>query len=577
MSYTVGTYLAERFAQIGLKHHFAVAGDYNLVLLDQLLMNKSCEQVYCCNELNCGFSAEGYARANGAAAAVVTFSVGALSALNAIGGAYAENLPVILVSGAPNSNDHGSGHILHHTIGTPDYSYQLQIAEKLTCAAVSIISAEDAPEKIDYAIRTALREKKPAYIEIACNVSAQPCAAPGPASALLPPPPSDHATLQAAIKAVSSFVEKHEKPAILIGSKLRAAGAEQAAVKLADALGCVVATMAAAKSFFPEDHPNYAGTYWGSASSPNVSEIFNWADSVLALGCVFNDYSTEGWTAWPKGSNVVNADKEVTKLDGHAFDNIHLVDLLNGVAEHLKGKPKKDATMVEFRRIHPESATPKEDDQSIKERKSQIARTSADTKLTRADIQAHLQKILTPTTTVIGETGDSWFNVMRTKLPHGARVEFEMQWGHIGWSVPAAFGYAVGAPDRRTVLMVGDGSFQLTAQEVAQMIRRKLPVIIFLINNAGYTIEVEIHDGPYNNIKNWDYAAVVEGFNAKDGHGKGLRATTAAELEKAVETALAHKEGPTLIECVIPRDDCTGELISWGRHVATANARPPAK
>ncbi|HCE37938.1 thiamine pyrophosphate-binding protein, partial [Zymomonas mobilis] len=80
MSYTVGTYLAERLVQIGLKHHFAVAGDYNLVLLDNLLLNKNMEQVYCCNELNCGFSAEGYARAKGAAAAVVTYSVGALSA-----------------------------------------------------------------------------------------------------------------------------------------------------------------------------------------------------------------------------------------------------------------------------------------------------------------------------------------------------------------------------------------------------------------------------------------------------------------------------------------------------------------
>ena len=91
--YTVGSYLAARLSQIGLKHHFAVAGDFNLVLLDQLLTNKDLEQVYCCNELNCGYSAEGYARACGAAAAVVTFSVGGLSAINAIGGAYAENLP----------------------------------------------------------------------------------------------------------------------------------------------------------------------------------------------------------------------------------------------------------------------------------------------------------------------------------------------------------------------------------------------------------------------------------------------------------------------------------------------------
>jgi indolepyruvate decarboxylase len=150
-----------------------------------------------------------------------------------------------------------------------------------------------------------------------------------------------------------------------------------------------------------------------------------------------------------------------------------------------------------------------------------------------------------------------------------------MQWGHIGWSVPAIFGYALGASDRRVVALIGDGSFQLTAQEVAQMIRQKLPAIIFLINNRGYTIEVEIHDGPYNNIKNWDYAGLIQVFNAEDGHGRGLCAKNGRELAEAIKVALANREGPTLIECVIDRNDCTPELISWGHLVATANARPP--
>jgi indolepyruvate decarboxylase len=124
-TFTVGSYLATRFTQIGLKHLFAVAGDYNLALLDQLLTNNQLRQIYCSNELNCGFSAEGYARANDAAAALVTFGVGAISAFNALGGAYAEILPVILVSGAPNTNDRSSDHLLHHTLGTHDFSYQL--------------------------------------------------------------------------------------------------------------------------------------------------------------------------------------------------------------------------------------------------------------------------------------------------------------------------------------------------------------------------------------------------------------------------------------------------------------------
>ena len=76
-----------------------------------------------------------------------------------------------------------------------------------------------------------------------------------------------------------------------------------------------------------------------------------------------------------------------------------------------------------------------------------------------------------------------------------------------------------------------------------------------LLSYRGYTIEVEIHDGPYNNIKNWDYAGLIEVFNAEDGKGLGLRATTAGELSKAIEQALANHEGPTLIECALERED----------------------
>ena len=558
MEYTVGSYLAARLSQIGLRHHFAVAGDFNLVLLDELLTNKELEQVYCCNELNCGYSAEGYARACGAAAAVVTFSVGGLSAINAIGGAYAENLPVILVSGAPNTNDRATEHLIHHTLATHDWLYQLEIAKKLTCAAVSITSAEDAPYQIDHAIRSALREKKPAYIEIACNVAAVPCAAPGPISAVVNEEPSDPETLEAAISTAAEFLNGKTKPVLLIGSKLRAAAAEKQAIELADALGCAVTVMAAAKGFFPENHPHFAGIYWGEISAPGAREIVDWADAVVCVGTIFNDYSTVGWTAMPSGGHVLTADQSRVYLDGYDFSRVHLRDFLSGLARKVQ---KRDATAVQYKRIR---AEPRSETGAAPE-----------AKLMRAEIVRQIQSLLTADTTVIAETGDSWFNGMALKLPGGARFEVEMQWGSIGWSVPATFGYAVGAPNRRIIAMIGDGSFQLTAQELAQMIRRKLPVIIFLINNHGYTIEVEIHDGPYNNIKNWDYAGLIQAFNAEDGRGRGIRVTNGGELADAIKIALANHDGPTLIECVIDRDDCSSDLISWGRMVAAANARPP--
>lgn len=188
---------------------------------------------------------------------------------------------------------------------------------------------------------------------------------------------------------------------------------------------------------------------------------------------------------------------------------------------------------------------------------------------------ADLQAILTPEMALVVETGDSWFNGQKLKLPTGAEYEWQMQYGSIGWATPAAMGYALASP-KRTLLLTGDGSFQLTAQEVSTMIRNNLDLIVVLINNRGYTIEVEIHDGPYNNIKNWDYAGLIKAFNAEDGQGLGLKASTGGEFRAALQQGLAHRAGPTLIEVSIARDDCSQQLLDWGAKVARANGRKPS-
>ncbi len=558
MDWTVGTYLATRLEQIGLKHHFAVAGDYNLVLLDELLRNKNMQQVYCSNELNCGYSAEGYARANGAGAAVVTFSVGGLCALGPLGSAYAEDLPVILISGAPNSNDYGSDRILHHTLANYDLDYMREMARHVTCEAVTITHASQAPQQIDAAIQAALRNRKPAYIEIACNLPKAPCGAPGPVEALLGGKGTEPSYLAAATDAVAAFLNTKKKPLLLIGSRVRAGRAEAAVLQLAEALGCAVAVLPAAKSFFPEDHPQFIGHFWGEISSLGTQSLLNWADTLICVGTIFNDYSTVGWKARPEADRMVTVGLDRVSFQGHSFGQIEMAEFLEALAGIVQ---RQDATMLEYRKLNPQQPL--------------TAVADATAKLTRAEVVRQVQASLTPETTVMVETGDSWFNGMQLHLPHGARFEVEMQWGAIGWSVPAAFGYALGAPGRRVVLMVGDGSFQLTAQEVAQMIRENLPILILLMNNRGYTIEAEIHDGPYNRVKNWDYAGLMTAFNADDGKGVGRKANTADELAEALKFAAGYRGAPVLIECAIDPDDCTAELITWGWAVAEANARPP--
>ena len=556
---TLGGYLAARLAQAGITDFFGVPGDYNLVLLDELLKQPGLRMVGCCNELNAGYAADGYARVRGVSAVVVTYMVGATSLLNATAGSYSDDLPVLVISGGPNSNDAPAHHLLHHTIGEKELYQASKCFEPVVRKTIVVRHLDDATAQIDEALLLCLRDKKPVYLEIACNLANASVPTPGPMT--LPPAavPGDPASLAAAVDAALAHLQGTVKPVLLAGVKLAPAGAQASFEKLADALGCATAVMPNAKGMFRENHPGFVGTYWGEVSSPDCAEVVESSDCQIIAGPIFNDYTTTGWTALINPKKSITADLDRVTVAGRRFHNVRLDDFLAALAARA---PRKEASLQAYRRLH-EAAAP-------------AAPVAADSKLALRDLRAHVQALLDADTHLVVETGDSWFNGQKLQLPAGAGYHFQMQYGSIGWSTGATLGVSIGAgPTKRVVALIGDGSFQLTAQEVSTMIRYGANPIIFLLNNRGYTIEVEIHDGPYNNIKNWDYAGLVEVFNAGEGNGLGLKADTSAELAAAIERAKAHN-GLVLIECALDRDDCTKELLEWGSRVAAANSRAPA-
>ncbi len=204
---------------------------------------------------------------------------------------------------------------------------------------------------------------------------------------------------------------------------------------------------------------------------------------------------------------------------------------------------------------------------------------TTDTTIMHAWLWPRMGQWLQENDIIITETGTANFGIWETRFPKGVTTLSQVLWGSIGYSVGACQGAALAAKEtgnRRTILFVGDGSFQLTAQEISTMIRHDLKPIIFCICNEGYTIERYIHgmDAAYNDIQTWNYKDLVPAFGAKAGHYKTYQVKTKDEFE-----GLLHDEkfssAPYLqfVELYMPKKDAPPALKNTAESAAKNNAR----
>jgi pyruvate decarboxylase len=570
------------------------------------------KMVYTCNELNAGYAADGYARARGVACVIATFTVGGLSLLNAVAGAYSERLPVLVVTGAPNSNDFGTMRVLHHTTGRPGGGVTDEIAafRPFVCHAEQIFALETAHAQLDTAISQALKLSRPAYVSIACNLAGlrHPTFEREPVPYSLAPPHTNPTSLAAAVETAVELLSGAAKPVLVGGVKLRPARNRAAFAKLADASKYAVAAMPNAKGMVDETSPRFMGTYWGQVSTPYCAEVVESADAYVFCGPIFNDYTSVGYSLLLKDEKMIVVDEGDhggrVSVGGRRFFNcVAAADFMEALAARVtpnEGEERHGEGVVVVRRARPApgrlhpihshssslhshpSLSPLSAAWTNYERMyippGKLVKPPPTAPLRTNVLFEHVQSLLSDKTAVIAETGDSWFNCLKLRLPPGCGYEFQMQYGSIGWSVGAVLGYALGVRDaKRVIACIGDGSFQMTAQEVSTALRYGANPIIFLVNNKGYSIEVEIHDGEYNVINDWAYTDLVRAF-AKPGSGHKLFTATAdteAELASAIEGALAAPEALAFIEVRVDKDDCSRELFEWGSRVASCNGRPP--
>ena len=546
---TVAEYLLTRLKEIGVDHLFGVPGDFVLGFFNQVLKS-DLKYVGTCNELNAAYAADGYARIRGIGAFSSTYGVGELSAVNGVAGAFAERVPVVVITGSPATANFRTRPLLHHTLG--DYQIPLRIYETITAASTQLVSADTAPAEIDRVLSACLSHQQPVYISLPSDVVMMTCHRPN--AFLFPPPaPSDQDALGEAIKEALGMLDQAQKPVVIAGVELIRFKLQQAFACFLDKTGFPYVTMMLGKTVLSEHHPQFIGLFEGDRSRDYIRKRVESADCVLQLGAWMTDLNTGGFTTHLDDSKTISANIHAVKIKHHDYKNVYLHDFIRGLTEKLS---RREPETLEI-----QCAT-----HGCVHRPTEPYRPHATTPLTIKRFFDRVSHFIEKDSIVIAETGVSLFSAAEMLMPDGTTFIGQTFYGSIGYTVGATLGASMAAQARRTVLFVGDGSFQVTCQDLSTMIRNHLKPIIFLINNDGYTIERVICDRPYNDIQPWHYHKLVDVF----GGGVGLEVRTEGELEDALGKAVTT-DGLVFIEIHTGRLDCPESLRSAGRSMASAN------
>jgi indolepyruvate decarboxylase len=539
---TVADYLVSRLEQAGVSHVFGVPGDYVLDFMDRIV-ESPIQLVNTCNELNAGYAADGYARIRGISAIVVTFGVGGLSALNAVARAYAERVPMVVISGAPHSKLRHDRAMTHHLV--ENYQTQINAFRQVTACSEMITDASRAPEQIDRVLKTCLRTKRPVYIEIPVDLVDQQCdelSAPLDGSDSR----SNPEALAEAVAEAASMLAGARQPAVFIGMEVRRFRLLRQVTALLEKGGYAVATTIGGKTAIAETHPHYIGVYQGGFSEGLAHDTIEQADVLLCLGAWMTDVTTGGFTAHLDPDRMINANADRVRIRHHFYEQVTLKDFIERLTAAIA-----TADEPAHRHTPPPYIS------------GGIRRPEPEKPLTVAHFFERLGSFLDNSMIVVSDTGDVMFGSTGLHREEPESYFAQDYYLSIGYSLPAALGLGLAARDKRPVVLIGDGAFQMTAQELSTICRYSLNAVVFVLNNGGYVIERLIHDGPYNEISPWAYHRLPEAL----GCPAGILARTEGELETALEAALQRGREPVLVEVVVGRTDSSETLARVGEQI----------
>lgn len=558
---TLGRYLFERLKQVNVTTIFGLPGDFNLSLLDKIYEVPGMRWAGNCNELNAAYAADGYARIKGMACLITTFGVGELSALNGIAGAYAEHVGIMHVVGVPSLSSQAKQLLLHHTLGNGDFTVFHRMSANISETTAMITDVNTAPAEIDRLIRTCYITQRPVYLGLPANVVDMMV----PANLLETPvdlalKPNDPQAETEVIETVLEMIRKAKNPVILADACASRHDVKAETKKLIELTQFPAFVTPMGKGSIDENNPRFGGVYVGTLSNPAVKEAVESADLILSVGALLSDFNTGSFSYSYKTRNIVEFHSDHIKIRMATFPGVQMKFALQRLLEHV-AEAAKDYVPVAVPARIPENPP-----------------CDPSTPLKQEWMWNQLSKFLREGDVVITETGTSGFGINQTHFPGNTIGISQVLWGSIGFTGGAVLGAAFAAeevdPRKRVILFIGDGSLQLTVQEISTIVRWNLKPYLFVLNNHGYTIEKLIH-GPtaqYNEIQPWNHLKLLETFGATDYENHRV-ATTGEWIDLIESKEFAENSRVRMIEIMLGVMDAPSSLVAQAKLTAATNAR----
>ncbi|ALX93762.1 thiamine pyrophosphate-binding protein [Serratia fonticola] len=549
MRITIGSFILQQLRALKVDRIYGVPGDYNLALLETIEHDQECEFIGNCNELNAAYAADGYARLKGAGALITTYGVGDLAALSGIAGAYAESAPVICIAGTPPLHAMQGNALLHHSLADGNFDNVMNCFRQFTVAQ-ALITPENAATEIPRVIACAWQRKKPVYLQLPsdiCEVEIEVADNPTPYRL----PSSDASHLQLASAALLARISRAKRPIILIDQMVERYHLQTQVLALADKFAIPLTNMPTAKCAISENTPGWQGGYNGDLSRPELFELMAESDCILSFGVRLVDSTTGYFSQQIPEQSVVDIQPFSLKLDNLSYPAVTASELLQALLEKVPATslpPLKPLSRPQQKLAQP-SSEPLDQDY----------------------FWQRIQRFIQADDVLVVENGTSGAAIGGMRMPNGVTVVNQPIWGSIGYTLPALLGTMMAAPQRRQLLFIGDGSFQLTAQELSTLLRHQQKPIVFLINNDGYTIERYIlgETSSYNDIGSWDYARLPAVLSPQT-QAFCVAVATSQQLEMALEQA-SRQDQLAFIEVKLPRMDSPPAMKEFCRRCNSFN------